>query len=73
MHLWWISSFGSKCHAKLINSYILKHSHAVVVLFILCTFLLVYNAIVPHMNSVSYKNISNISGRLTEFSECGKN
>ena len=73
VHLWWISSFGSKCHPKLINSFILKHSHAVVLLFILCTFSLVYNTIVHHMSSVSHKNTSNNSGRLTEFSEGGKN
>jgi len=37
------------------------------------TFLLVYNTIVHHISSVSYKNISNNSGRLTKFFECGKN
>lgn len=72
VHMWCTSSFGSKCHPKLINSFILKHSHAVVLLFILCTFSLVYNTIVHRMTSLSCKNINNNSGRLTKFSECGK-
>lgn len=72
VHLCWISSFGSKCHPELINSFILKHSHAVVLLFILCTFSLLYNTLVHLMSSLFCKNISNNSGRLTKFSECGK-
>lgn len=73
VNLWWISSCRSNCHPKVFNPFILKHRHAIVILFILCTFLLVYNTTVHHMTTLSYKNIKNNSGRLTQFSECGKN
>jgi hypothetical protein len=72
VQLWWIGSFWLKCHPKLSNPFILKHSHAVVFLFILCIFLLVYNTIIHLMSSLSHRNIENNSGRIDISVNVGK-